>query len=85
MANVIKSINKSFPLIGGKQYQEKSLTKPVQYIKQIWQVQSCWLFDVLDEAALYGIFFNFQKRNRKWNDFFLCFLFDEASDCFVSS
>ena len=57
---------------------EQPVTKAVRYLKQIWQTQSCLLFDVLDEAALYGKFFNSQKMNRKWN---MCFLFfDEVSD-----
>ena len=57
---------------------EQPVTKAVQYLKQIWQTQSCLLFDVLNEAALYGKFFSSQKMNRKWN---MCFLiFDKVSD-----
>ena len=57
---------------------EQPVTKAVRYLKQIWQTQSCLLFDVLDEAALYGKFFNSEKMNRKWNMYFL--FFDEVSD-----
>ena len=35
---------------------EQPLTKAVGYLKQIWQTRSCLLFDVFDEAALYGKF-----------------------------
>ena len=50
----------------------------IQYLKQIWQTQSCLLFDVLDEAALNGKFCNSETMNCIWD---MCFLlFDKASD-----
>ena len=62
--NFLFKPDKIIAFLGLEVNNNASITKVVRYLKQISQTLSC-LFDVREEASLYGKFFNSEELNRK--------------------